>query len=128
MQRVQNRAVRCIFKLRYDSRTDELFPLSGVLPLEARFVQLGSRYLLKAKRYGNKFTMLLVSEYIRSYSAITAKKLKEINKKYDKKKKIKLSTPLCMFLTMIAITQGFLIILALNILSFRIFLFNLLYF
>ena len=128
LQRVQNRAVRCIFKLRYDSRTDELFPLSGVLPLEARFVQLGSRYLLKAKRYGNKFTMLLVSEYIRSYSAITAKKLKEINKKYDKKKKIKLSTPLCMFLTMIAITQCFLIILALNILSFRIFLFDLLYF
>ena len=97
------------FKLRYDSRTDELFPLSGVRPLEARFVQLGSRYLLKAKRYGNKFTMLLVSEYIRSYSAITAKKLKEINKKYDKKKKIKLSTPLCMFLTMIAITQCFLV-------------------
>ena len=74
LQRIQNRAVKCIFKLRYDSRTDEIFSLSGILPLEARFVQIGCRYLLKVKRYGNKFTMKLVSEYIRSFSAIMTKK------------------------------------------------------
>ena len=48
IQRVQNRAIRCIYRLPWDSPTDRLFDISGVLFLKQRFTQLGSRYLLKA--------------------------------------------------------------------------------
>ena len=43
VQTVQNRAIRCIFRLKWDSPTTELFPISGILFLGARFIQLGAR-------------------------------------------------------------------------------------
>ena len=90
IERVQNRAIRCIFHLPWESPSDQLFTISGVLPLKQRFTQLGSRYLAKALYFKNKFILSMVSDYIRSYSTITSKK--------------KLKTPFCWFLTMIAIS------------------------
>ena len=90
IERVQNRAIRCIFHLPWESPSDQLFTISGVLPLKQRFTQLGSRYLAKALYFKNKFILSMVSDYIRSYSTITSKK--------------KLKTPFCWFLTMIAVS------------------------
>ena len=90
LERVQNRAIRCIYHLPWESPSDQLFSISGVLPLKQRFTQLSSRYLAKALYFKNKFILPTVSDYIRSYSTITSKK--------------KLKTPFCWFLTMIAIS------------------------
>ena len=90
LERVQNRAIRCIYHLPWESPSDQLFSISGVLPLKQRFTQLGSRYLAKGLYFKNKFILPMVSDYIRSYSTITSKK--------------KLKTPFCWFLTMIAIS------------------------
>ena len=113
VQRIQNRAIRCIYRLPWDSPTEQLFKISGVLPLKPRFTQLGSRYLSKALYFKNKLIITVISDYIRSFSTITSRK--------------KSSTPLCWFLTSIAITICFLLMLALNSLSFRMHLFYLLY-
>ena len=113
VQRIQNRALRCIFRLPWDSPTDQLFTISGVLPLKPRFTQLGSRYLSKALYFKNKLIGSVFSEYIRSYSTITCRK--------------KLSTPFCWFLTMITISLFFLIILLLNIFSFRMHIYSVTY-
>ena len=94
------------------SPTDQLFPLSGILPLRARFLQLGARYLLKSLLFKNPFTALLVSEYKRSFSEITCK--------------FKLSTPLCYFLSVMGIVYCFFVVLVLNILKFRLMLIDLL--
>ena len=48
IQTVQNCAVRCIYKLPWDSPPELLFPISNILPIRDRFLQLGCRYLLKA--------------------------------------------------------------------------------
>ena len=37
IQRIQNRAIRCIYKLKWDSPTNELFPTSGVIFLREMF-------------------------------------------------------------------------------------------
>ena len=55
LKRIQNRAFRCIYHLPWDSLTDELFAISGVLPLKPRFTQLGSHYLAKALYFINDF-------------------------------------------------------------------------
>ena len=112
IQTTQNRAIRCIYRLKWDSPTDQLFPLSGVLPLRARFLQLGARYLLKSLLFKNPFTALLISEYKRSFSEIT--------------KKYKLSTPLCYFISVMGLVYCFLVVLVLNILKFRLTMIDLL--
>ena len=114
IERVQNRAIRCIYRLPWDSPTKELFKISGVLPLEARFTQLGSRYLSKALYFKNELIITVISDYGRSFSSIT-------------KGKNKRSTPFCWFLTFMAFIICFLFWLALNSLSFRIHLFYLFY-
>ena len=106
VQRVQNRAIRCIYKLPWDSPTDQLFPISGILPIRQRFTQLGSRYLAKALYFKNSFIINLVAEYIGSKSSITSR--------------FKFTTPLCVFCGMVAITLCFFLTLAMNILSFRL--------
>ena len=112
IQTTQNRAIRCIYRLKWNSPTDHFFSLSGVLPLRARFLQLEARYLLKSLFFKNPFTALLVSEYKRSFSEITCK--------------FKLSTPLCYFLSVMSIVYCFLVVLVLNILKFRLMLIDLL--
>ena len=73
IQTVQNRSIRCIYKLKWDSPTKELFPLSRILPLKSRFYQLGARYLTKAIRLNNQYISRLVNDHFRSWSTITAK-------------------------------------------------------
>ena len=101
VQRVQNRAIRCIYKLPWDSPTDQLFLISGILPIRQRFTQLGSRYLAKALYFKKSFIINLVAEYIDSKSSITSR--------------FKLNTPLCVFCSMVTITLCFFLTLAMNI-------------
>ena len=67
--------------------TCDLFPTSGILFLGERLFQLETRYLTKAIRRSNPFIFPLVSEYIRSKTAIKARYI----------------TPLCLFAALIAI-------------------------
>ena len=88
---VQNRAIRCIYRLKYDSPSESLFKISGILPLKVRFLQIGARFLAKTIGYKNEFVSTLIAEYIRSWSAIAAHKQL-------------MSTPLCLFTSMLAIS------------------------
>ena len=106
VQRVQNRAIRIIYKLKWDTPTDSLFSISSVLLIKDRFLQLGVRYLMKTTMYKNKFIAVLTSEYLRSWSAIT--------------NGLSLSTPLCYFL-------GFINLIYAAIACMSIFCFVLLY-
>ena len=101
LQTIQNRALRCIFKLPWDSPSDGLFDISGILPLKERFLQLGSRYLLKTFCYHNKLVGVLVSEYISSFSEITARK--------------GLTTPLCLLLSLLAISFSCIVVIKMSI-------------
>jgi hypothetical protein len=73
VQTVQNRAIRIIYKLKWDSPTKDLFPISNVLFIRARFLQMGARYIVKCFSHGNRFIKLLVEEYSGSWSENTAK-------------------------------------------------------
>ena len=73
VQTVQNRAIRIIYKLKWDSPTKDLFPVSKVLFIRARFLQMGARYILKCFSHGNRFIKLLVEEYSGSWSENSAK-------------------------------------------------------
>jgi hypothetical protein len=72
LQRIQNRAVRCIFKLRWDSPTAEIPILSWLLSVKERLVHLGKRYL--AKNVG-KFFILdeLLTGYARCRASLPEK-------------------------------------------------------
>ena len=59
IQAVQNRAIRIILGLKWDSPTNELLNLSGVLSIEQRQYQLGCRYVLN----GCKFKRLNKSKF-----------------------------------------------------------------
>ena len=90
IQRVQNRAIRCIYKLKWDSPTKDLFPISGILSIKERYLQLGARYLVKSLKQKNPLLTRLIKEYYRSKSAITAGLSKS-------------NTPLCFFTTILGI-------------------------
>ena len=62
VQRIQNRAIRCIYRLDWDSPTKDLFQISGVLFIKERLLQLGARYLIKAIFNQNAFICPLVSD------------------------------------------------------------------
>ena len=107
VQRVQNRAIRSIYMLPWDSPTKELYPISGILFLKERFLQLGARYLLKSIKISNPFICPLVVEYFRSMSAITAREHK-------------MSTPLCFFTTLLAISFACVVIIRMTVFCFEI--------
>ena len=73
VQRVQNRAIRCIFRLEWDSPTHELPSISGIIPIRERLIQLGSRYLLKCLVHKNPLIQILLSEYYYSRNSLLAK-------------------------------------------------------
>ena len=101
VQTVQNWAIRCIHRLKWDSPTASLFQVSGIASLKVRFLQLGARYLAKTTRYKNEFTSILITEYIRSWSAITA---------HDQG----MSTPLCLFTSLLAISYACLVVIKIS--------------
>ena len=88
LQRLQNSAIRCIYKLPFNSLNHLLYPISNILPIKERFKQLGCRHLTKAMNRNN-FIIQLVREYPGSISAISAK--------------YKESTPLCILLPIVAL-------------------------
>jgi hypothetical protein len=69
IQTVQNRAIRIMYKLPWDSSTSELFPLSGITSIYQRFMQLGCKYLVKALVY-NPLIKTIFSEFLSSRSSI----------------------------------------------------------
>ena len=108
IQRIQNRAIRCIYKLKWDSPTNELFPTSGVIFIRERFLQLSARHLAKAIKRANAFICPLISEYIRSWSAITARGHE-------------MSTLLCYSTALIAITYACIVFMKMSVLCFIVF-------
>ena len=98
IQKVQNRSIRIIYKLEWDSPTASLFSISSILQIKDRFLQLGARYIMKTFKYNNKLINVLISEYLRSWSAIT--------------KDLTLSTPLCHFLGFINLIYAAIIVYA----------------
>ena len=62
-QKIQNRAIRCIFKLDFNCLNSDLFKISKILPVAKRFTQLGCRYLKKALS-NNYFINSLTREFL----------------------------------------------------------------
>ena len=108
VQRIQNRAIRCIYRLDWDSPTSELFGISGVLFIKERLIQLGARYLTKAIHNKNIFLCPLISDYIRSWSAITARGHK-------------MTTPLCFFTSLISISYACIVFIVMSVFCFILF-------
>ena len=108
IQRIQNRAIRCIFKLNWDSSSKELFHISGILLIRERFLQLGARYVTKSILNKNPLLSLFLSEYARSWSAITARGRE-------------MSTPLCHFTFIIATAYSFINLIKLSYFIFFFF-------
>jgi hypothetical protein len=108
VQRIQNRAIRCIYRLDWDSPTKDLFQISGVLFIKERLLQLGARYLIKAIFNKNAFICPLISEYIRSWSAITARGHE-------------MSTPLCFFTSIISLSFACIVFIVMSVFCFFIF-------
>ena len=98
VQRVQNRAIRCIFRLEWDSPTHEQPLISGIIPVRERLIQLGSRYLLKCLVHKNKLIQILPSEYFYSRNSLLAKNDFP-------------ATPLCHFLSMLVLERATLMFL-----------------
>ena len=108
VQRIQNRAIRCIYRLEWDSPTKDLFQISGVLFIKERLLQLGARYLIKAIFNRNAFICPLISEYFRSWSAITARGHE-------------MSTPLCFFTSLISLSFACIVFIVMSVFCFFIF-------
>jgi hypothetical protein len=68
IQSVQNRSIRCIYRLKWDSPTTDLPRISGLIPIRSRFIKLGGRYLTKCIIFKNELTSVLITEYVRSFS------------------------------------------------------------
>ena len=72
VQRIQNTAVKCIFKLPRRHPSSELNSISQLLPFEQRHLVLGCRYVTKALNK-NAFISELVKEYLSSIYRIHRK-------------------------------------------------------
>ena len=83
IQRVQNRAIRSIYRLEWTSPTNLIHSISNLQPIRERLIELGERYLKKAVS-NNVYVKLLLQEYIDSISSIRRKEK---------------DTPLCLFYT-----------------------------
>ena len=90
---VQKRAIHCIYRLNWDSPTNNLPQINRLIPIKWRLTKLGIRFLVKTINLNNPLTGLLISDNIRSLTAIKSRKL--------------MPTPLCFFLTLIAVYFAF---------------------
>ena len=72
LQVVQNRAIRCIFRLELYSLNHLLYPISGILPVKKRLTVLDCRNLAKSILL-NKYIHLLTKEFLGSISNIRKK-------------------------------------------------------
>ena len=69
LQRVQNRAIKSIYRLEWSSPTNMIHSISNLLPVSDRLIRLGERYLIKAV-VNNPNVALLLREYLDSVSSI----------------------------------------------------------
>ena len=69
LQRIQNRAIRSIYRLEWTSPSIVIHALSNLLPVRDRLIQLGERHLAKAL-LNNEYVFLLLQEYLGSISSI----------------------------------------------------------
>ena len=74
-------------------------------------LELGKRYITKAIHNKNEFLCPLISEYVRSWSAITARGHQ-------------MSTPLCFFTSLISISYACIVYIVMSEFSYFIFYFN----
>ena len=81
LQKVQNRAIRSIYRLEWTSPTDLIHSMSNLLLVKDRLIEIGKKYLPKAV-CNNSNVCLLLEEYLDSISSIRRKEK---------------DTPLCIF-------------------------------
>jgi hypothetical protein len=68
IQTLQNRAVRIIFHLPFDSPTAQLYSHSKLLSIKSRMLQLNARYSLKSIIFNNALTLLTLNNYIINFN------------------------------------------------------------
>ena len=56
IQTVQNRAIRCIYRLKWDSPSSELSQISGLIPIKSRLIHLDVRCIVKVIKFNNPST------------------------------------------------------------------------
>jgi hypothetical protein len=66
-QTLQNRAVRIIFHLPFDSPTDQLYSYSNLLSIKTRMLQLNARYSFKSIIFNNALTLSTLHHYIANF-------------------------------------------------------------
>ena len=71
LQRIQNRAIRCIFKLNWNSLNSDIIRISKILSVGTRFVQLGCRFLTKSLNNNTNISKLTY-EFLWSRSKFTS--------------------------------------------------------
>jgi hypothetical protein len=68
IQTLQNRAVRIIFYLPFDSPTAQLYSHSKLLSIKSRMLQLNARYSLKFIIFNNTLTLLTLNNYTANFN------------------------------------------------------------
>jgi len=71
-QKVQNRAIRSIYRLEWTSPTDLIHSMSNLLPVKERLIEYGKKHIPKAVGNNSNVCLLLV-EYLDSISSIRRK-------------------------------------------------------
>jgi exonuclease III len=94
LQRVQNRAIRSIYNLPWDSPTALLFPISNLVGIEARFLQLGCRYISKCLVWNP-----LIRELVWNYGMTRSSLARSRN----------VVSPLCQLLNLMCLTAAIMI-------------------
>jgi hypothetical protein len=69
LQTIQNKAIRIMYKLTWNSPNHLLYPISKIQPLKVRWLSLGCKRITKSM-LKNEYTVDLISEYTDSISSI----------------------------------------------------------
>ena len=89
IQIIQNKAIKLIFKLKKTFPNFQLLKISKILPLKLQLIKLGVKRIVKSIIKKNENTEILIREYLDSISSI--------------RRSVGVNTPLCCFLSVIAI-------------------------
>jgi hypothetical protein len=92
LQIIQDKAIKCIFKLQWNTASFSLPKISGLILIRQRLTQLGCKYIVKAILNKNCFIVELIGEYFMSRSSI--------------KRNSMISTPLCLFTFIISLSYA----------------------
>ena len=92
LQIIHDKAIKCIFKLQWNTASFSLPKISGLILIRQRLTQLGCKYIVKAILNKNCFIVELIGEYFMSRSSI--------------KRNSMISTPLCLFTFIISLSYA----------------------